>query len=135
MANPLRVFTIADCGLEINEHDSFHRSSFSESSESDKRFQAYTLKRPSQFRFTDPSNKDKTFQGYLSPKHKVTLPPFVKEKGAIPEDAKTYAFMYPPEGLAELLDWKHYGLELMKAPNGLAFAGKCVDELSTMLIS
>jgi len=41
-------------------------------------------------------------EGWLSPTHRITLPPKIKMKAGIPLEARSYAFMYPPEGLAEL---------------------------------
>jgi len=42
-------------------------------------------------------------EGWLSPTSPLTLPPMIKKQAGIPEDARNYAFMYPPKGLAEIL--------------------------------
>ncbi len=49
-----------------------------------------------------------TFQGFLSPINKVTLPVKIKELAGIPTEARHYAFLYPSQGLAEAINWESY---------------------------
>jgi hypothetical protein len=44
-------------------------------------------------------------QGWMSPISDVTLPPVIKKLVGIQPLAKYYAYIHPPEGLAEMIDW------------------------------
>jgi len=42
-------------------------------------------------------------EGWLSPTHRITLPPMIKVAAGIPKEAKSFAFMYPPEGIDDII--------------------------------
>ncbi len=43
-------------------------------------------------------------EGFISPLHKVTLPPHAKEKAGIRDDAKYYAYVHPPPKLCDMFE-------------------------------
>lgn len=52
---------------------------------------------------TEPTQE---FRGWLSPMRDVTLPDDVKFAVGIPTEASRFSFLYPPRGLADIIDWK-----------------------------
>jgi len=48
------------------------------------------------------THNTESVEGWLSPPHRITLPPMVKQGDGIRVRARSFAFMYPPEGRAEL---------------------------------
>ena len=127
MANPLLIYPIIDCKLQIENNGD-------KSSGSEKRAkEEYTLTNLDQFTLRDSSSAPETIKGFLSPKYDINLPRYAKKNAGIPNDAKRYAYLYPPDGLAELLDWEHYSNKV-NSPNQLAFVCKFVNGLSKKII-
>ena len=48
----------------------------------------------------------------MSPLSNISLPPNAMVKAGIVQEAKKYAFLFPPPELAERLDWKTHNLEI-----------------------
>lgn len=56
---------------------------------------------------TDQTTVEDEFKGTMSPLCSVTLPPKIKEAVGILEEARYFAFLHPPQGLADVFNWKN----------------------------
>lgn len=54
----------------------------------------------------DATDEDE-FKGTMSPLCSVTLPPKIKELVGIREEARYFAFLHPPQGLADVFNWQN----------------------------
>ena len=104
MASPTTLKIVPNCGLQI-EIDSIVDASNYDETEPIK----YHILNRGNFNlrrdFNIASNRD-LFSGWMSPASEVSLPPAIKEMAGIPLNAQHYAFMHPPMGLADAIDWE-----------------------------
>ena len=56
---------------------------------------------------TDQTTVEDEFKGTMSLLCSVTLPPKIKEAVGILEEARYFAFLHPPQGLADVFNWKN----------------------------
>ena len=105
MASPISIYIVPKCGLKI-EHD--------------EKKQSYKILKESRahFKFTDDpdgllwENFEPIWEGKMSPLSNISLPPNAMVKAGIVQEAKKYAFLFPPPELAERLDWKAHNLDI-----------------------
>jgi len=99
MATPRQIHLVFRCGLEIEiDKSAFKGLDYTNSS------------LPWRYNVTNcdqivaPNHRTaESFGGWVSPISRITLPQNIKKNSGIPDAARSYAFMYPPEGLAEAL--------------------------------
>ena len=106
MASPLRFNIVPDCKLHIEVPDKEKNNHLTDPG------------KPMSFELSDMNkdliglkkNVDKTlkFGGKMSPSSKLTLPNKTRETVGVPEKAKRFAFMHPPDGIGQLIDWGKY---------------------------
>lgn len=75
----------------------------------------------------DATDEDE-FKGTMSPLCPVTLPPKIKELVGILEEARYYAFLHPPQGLADVFNWKQVLID-EKVKDGIKESGKDSDSV------
>ncbi len=96
MASPVQIYIVPNCGLEIDCKNSAG---------------TYRIKDDSKIAFKlqdEGSRGQDIWKGKMSPVTALTLPPVAKEKAGILRSALKFAALYPPNGLADKLDWaKH----------------------------
>jgi len=100
MATPRHVHIFPNCGLEIEiDRSTFPGIDYTDSKTPWK----YIVKNYGHPNNGAMADRQEHFEGWMSPAASITLPPSIRAKGGIPDEAMSYAFMYPPQGLAEAL--------------------------------
>jgi len=99
MADPRQLDIIPFCGLKIKIKDPNRIIIDHTHVSSEWKYQITNLHEI--FAVCAMSPRQENVEGWLSPTHSLTLPPKVKVAAGIPQEATSYAFMYPPEGLPE----------------------------------
>ena len=106
MASPLSLHIVPNCGLIIETADSVLNRANHDETEPIK----YEIINKGNFNlrhdYEAPQSGD-IFSGWLSPASEVSLPPIIKERAGVPLEARHYAFMHPPMGLAAAIDWNN----------------------------
>ncbi len=95
--NPETLYIAPDCGLRIKLRQN----------EDSKEFGCeYKVLNVHDFPLLNTYPKQEEIKGWLSPRRAVTLPEEEREEAGIPQEAKSFTYLYPPRGLAEYIDWK-----------------------------
>lgn len=114
MASPFTFFIAASTGIELEIH---HDRSFASnlgslcsSMDPNDIVQgfSYKLTKMTQFDLKDGSDISKISMGLMSPTSQITLPPIRRMKAGIHSKATKYAYLHPPEGLANDIQWSEY---------------------------
>lgn len=104
MANPIRLFIVPNCGLELTfpEVDP-------SSNEDPTKYRITNLDSPHFFKYFGSSassnNLELGLEGWMSPVADVTLPPKIMTLAGIPPNATRYAFIHPPDNLGNIINW------------------------------
>ncbi len=93
--NPETLFLAPNCGLKIKLDRTEYGEEFG---------YEYEVLNINQFPLVK-NLPNKNVKGWLSPTRPVTLPTEAKREAGIPVEAKQFAYLYPPRGLAEYIDW------------------------------
>lgn len=113
MANPIHLFIVPDIGLQISD-TLFRKSQFTCSSPDRIEYVITNMDHFSDILKNDtliPQDSTPEIRGWMSPIADVTLPPEIRKLAGIPERAKRFAFMHPPIGLAQRMNWNKVDLE------------------------
>ena len=113
MANPIHLFIVPDIGLQISD-PLFRKSQFTCSSPDRIEYVITNMDHFSDILKNDtltPQDSYPEIRGWMSPIADVTLPAEIRKLAGIPERAKRFAFMHPPIGFAQRLNWKKIDLE------------------------
>jgi len=104
MATPKKLDIFPSCGLEIEVENDLANWDGADHTDIDTlwRYKITNKDRINEM-MTRPTNKRSVFEGFLSPTSPLTLPRMIRVYAGIPVDAKSYCFMYPPEGLADFI--------------------------------
>ena len=107
MASPASLKVVPNCGLHIKVVGSVLNAAANYDETEPIKYQIinkgnFNLRSD----YVAPQSED-IFSGWLSPASEVSLPPVIKELAGVPLDAQHYAFMHPPMGLAEAIDWEN----------------------------
>ena len=100
MSSPisLHIEPITDLKIDIPSFKNEHNNSREDI--------PYKLHDPSEQGFkVKEGQKEKTFEGFMSPLSNLTLPPIRKEAAGISRKATKYAYLYPPKDLPDALNW------------------------------
>ena len=102
MASPMMLYVVPKCELEIDVRNAKRAYLYNPQSPV-----KYTISKTRYFAFKSENEHRhmESFDGMLSPSCKVTLPRKIKERAGVPADAERFAYMYPPNKLAGLIDW------------------------------
>ena len=119
MASPFSFFVAASTGIELEIH---HDRSFASnlgtlrsSMDPNDIVQgfSYKLTNMKQFNLKDGSDITKISRGLMSPTSELTLPPIRRMKAGIHSKATKYAYLHPPEGLANDIQWSDHTQDTM----------------------
>jgi len=100
MTTPRSVDIIPNCGLKIQVDKSSFEGIDHTNSSIPWKYDIVTKR--ANYTINEDVIPQEFFRGYISPTSRITLPLMVKKDAGIPKDATSFAFMYPPEGLAEV---------------------------------
>ena len=115
MADPIELYIVPNCGLQIQPHDPQSDPTTDDSSSDSlhningnialkQEGRKYKICNTKVLPLSDPTSEE-TYEGWMSPISPVTLPLQIKKLAGIPEKATQFAYLYPPEGLAPSIDW------------------------------
>mmetsp|Transcript_742 Transcript_742/g.1282 ORF Transcript_742/g.1282 Transcript_742/m.1282 type:complete len:1166 (-) Transcript_742:127-3624(-) len=115
MASPITLYIAPNTGIEVT----IERKSMSSSTRSSSMFPGdlikgcpYQLSNLGQIRTNENGVQDYDIsRGYMSPIDNVTLPPYARELSGIKKEATKFAFLHPPKGLANRVDWRYYSAQ------------------------
>lgn len=128
MASPLPMFIAPNTGVEIqlmrptklSKSKATNITSFTDSIQLQDIFSSrnpddirqsweYRLSNEEQFHLLPGTDFSKVCMGKMSPTSTLTLTPYAKKQaGILYEKATRYAYLAPPMGLANCIDWKEY---------------------------
>lgn len=115
MASPITIYTVPNCGLEIEfigiNPKSIHKTNVPAYSGARSHKACFKYQIINKSEDIPLFNKKKTlhsFTGFCSPVNRVTLPLAVKRIVGVPKDADFFAAIHPPTGLASEIDWRSF---------------------------
>lgn len=126
MANPINLFIVPDINLEIG--DTLHRKPQFKCSSPDRiEYVITNLEQFSDILKKDvPQDSSTDIHGWMSPIADVTLPSAIKKLAGIPDRATRFAFLHPPIGFAQRIDWNTINIEeevkSLNLPRGHSFS-------------
>jgi len=109
MASPIVFYLYPQCGLKIELNDEIQEHT-DDIHVNDLRIKRkFSVTNPHELPLVETSSQENMdFGGFLSPTWSLTLPKKLKELAGIPKEARYYAFMHPPTGLANMINWEKY---------------------------
>ena len=105
MASPIGMYVVPNCGLKLELTGSILPNT-------DRG--GRSKNEPMKYRITSrglpllASSNKRTYEGPSSPVHRVNLPRVIKRNTGCPANAAYFCYIYPPEHLAEDLDWMKF---------------------------
>ena len=102
MASPISLYVVPNCGLELANGKLEELEKDFTCNRNKKAQTKYFIRNTCEFPL---ATTRKDYEGWLSPLNDVTLPRAIRRVAGVPDTARYFAFLYPPSGLAENIDW------------------------------